>query len=101
MSEKSLAARAWDATKTAEDPTFYNVAGTFRQELDARAADVVKTGITNNKFEETVAKLNAADTKDAPETSVGTTEVKFNAANEEGAKVGAKVKAAAKVDNAK
>lgn len=76
---------AWDATKDADDPTFYNSKPEHRQDLTNRANDVVKTGITNNLFEETVAKLHAADKQDAPATALGTTGLKFNAADEKDA----------------
>lgn len=84
---KSLAAEAWNAVKDKDDPTFDAVNPTFREELNSRAADVVRTGLTINPFEEKVKELNAKAKSDGPLTPMGTT----NALGEEPPKETAKV----------
>jgi hypothetical protein len=76
MSKKNqepVEARAWDAVKEKDDPTFFNSAPAHQQELKARAADVIATGVTINPFEAKVKELHQSDKEDAPQTALGTT----------------------------
>ncbi len=92
---RSAAARAYDAIKDKDDPVFEATTAQYQGELNARAADVVKTGITVNAFEEEVAKINAQDIKDTPPSVLGTTEVRFDAASDAKASAKSETKAAA------
>ena len=82
-------ARAWDAVKDKDDPTFFNTAASHQQELQARAADVIATGVTINPFEAKVKELHKEESESAPQTALGTT----NAIGEEAPKAKATAQA--------
>jgi hypothetical protein len=110
MSKKNqepVEARAWDAVKDKEDPTFFNTAPGHQAELRSRAADVIATGVTINPFEAKVKELHRKDKDEAvADTSpLGTTNAigeeppKAKAATAEKSEEKPAAKAAAKEDD--
>lgn len=67
-------ARAWDAVKADDDPTFFKTAPDHQRNLRDAAADVVKTKVTINEFERKVLELHTKEVQDAPKTPLGTSE---------------------------
>jgi hypothetical protein len=92
-------ARAWDAVKAEEDPTFFNTAPNHQQELQARAADVIATGVTQNAFEAKVKELHESDKTDASDAPLAVTNAPGEAPPEAEKKVD--TEAPAKTETAK
>jgi hypothetical protein len=69
----NIVEQAYEATRNEGDPHWGSVQLGYRDELQARADGVIRTGLTVNKFEEKVKELHEKELKDAPKTQLGTT----------------------------
>lgn len=72
MSTTNTTEAAWNATKAEGDAPFNAVPLEFRTELEARAADVISSGVTTSAFDEKVKELHGKQKSEAPETPLGT-----------------------------